>query len=153
MPGDETTLRRLRIAALTDAPEAFGSTLERELARTEEDWQGWIVPGPVFLLETPGAEAVGLVAGLPDPTDADTAHLMSMWVHPDERGAGGADALIEVLLDWAWEEHGAARVRLYVAHDNVRARRVYERHGFRVVDRDGDEWTDRYHAMELPRSG
>ena len=43
--GDEGVLRALRIEALTEAPEAFGSTLERELARTTEDWRRWMALG------------------------------------------------------------------------------------------------------------
>jgi hypothetical protein len=45
MVGDEVLLRRLRLEALTLAPEAFGSTLDREAVRTSEDWRRWRSPG------------------------------------------------------------------------------------------------------------
>ena len=60
--GDEEVLRDLRMQALTDAPEAFGSTLERELARTTEDWQKWFAPGMTMLLLAEG-EPRGLEEG------------------------------------------------------------------------------------------
>jgi len=37
VPGDEPILRELRLQALSEVPEAFGSTYERELARTPSD--------------------------------------------------------------------------------------------------------------------
>src|SRR3954451_6964744 len=49
--GDEPILRGLRLQALTDEPMAFGSTYERERARTVADWQRWLSPGATFLLE------------------------------------------------------------------------------------------------------
>ncbi len=64
--GDESTLRRLRLEALTDAPEAFGSTYSRELARTTADWQRWFSPGVTFILDADDG-ARGLIAGVRDP--------------------------------------------------------------------------------------
>jgi ribosomal protein S18 acetylase RimI-like enzyme len=67
---------------------------------------------------------------------------MSMWVDPDCRGAGAADALVAAVLSWARVE-GARAVRLSVIDDNARARRCYERNGFRATgtqfirERDG----------------
>jgi hypothetical protein len=49
--GDEPVLRELRLQALSEAPDAFGSTYERELARTTSDWQRWLSPGVTFILE------------------------------------------------------------------------------------------------------
>ena len=46
--GDEAALRALRLQALSDSPEAFGSTYERELARTHEEWQRWLVRSAMF---------------------------------------------------------------------------------------------------------
>jgi GNAT superfamily N-acetyltransferase len=140
--GDEAALRALRLQALTDSPRAFSSSYEREAARTIEDWRRWLAPGVTFLLEADG-EARGLVAGVRDPHDASVVHLMAMWVHPDVRGTGAADALLSSVKRWA-AEVGATQVRLNVVEDNARAKKCYERAGFcstgrrGVIEKNGD---------------
>ena len=133
--GDEALLRELRIAALTDSPRAFSSTLERELARTSEDWRKWFAPGVTFILEVDG-EARGLVAGMRDAKDAALVNLMSMWVHPSIRGTGAAAALVASIQDWS-SAAGATVVRLDVVENNLRARRCYEQAGFRATGKQG----------------
>ena len=66
--GDEAILREVRLQALCDAPVAFGSTYEREIARPTEDWRRWLSLGVIFFLFEP-AGAHGMVAGLRDETD------------------------------------------------------------------------------------
>jgi GNAT superfamily N-acetyltransferase len=127
--GDEPILRDLRLQALFEAPDAFGSTYERELARTTSDWQRWMSPGATFILYEP-AGARGIVAGLRDETDPAVVHLMAMWVHPEIRGSGGADELVAAVVAWARSE-GANLVRLNVIEGNDRARHFYKRNGFR----------------------
>ena len=139
--GDEPILRELRLQALSDAPDAFGSTYERELARTTSDWQRWLSPGITFILEEPQG-ASGIVAGGRDASDPAIVHLMAMWVHPTRRGTDAGDRLVAAVLSWARTE-GAKAVRLNVVGSNARARRFYERNGFRptgqetVRERDG----------------
>lgn len=139
--GDEATLRAVRIEALTDAPDAFGSTLERELARTPEDWRRWMSPGSVFILYDKDT-ARGLVAGAAREDDPSVVQLMAMWVHPSLRGTGAAGALVAALAAWAGAQR-AREVRLRVVKANARAHRLYEREGFRqfggeiVRPRDG----------------
>ena len=130
-PGDEAILRSLRLEALTEAPEAFGSTYDREMARTTADWQRWLSPGVTFILEEAGTPR-GLVAAVRDADDAGIVYLMAMWVHPALRGSGAADALVTEHLAWA-HAAGARLVRLDVIATNNRARRLYERHGFRLT--------------------
>ncbi len=127
-PGDEATLRAVRIEALEDAPEAFGSTLERERARTPEDWRRWMSPGAVFILYDAGG-ARGLVAGAAREDDPLAIQLMAMWVHPSLRGTGAAAALVSAVVDWA-SSRGAGQIQLRVVKVNERARRFYEREGF-----------------------
>ena len=131
VPGDEAILRALRLEALTEAPEAFGSTYDREMARTTADWQRWLSPGVTFILEEAGTPR-GLVAAVRDAHDAGLVYLMAMWVHPALRGSGAADALVTEHLAWA-HAAGARLVRLDVIATNDHARRLYERHGFRLT--------------------
>ena len=126
--GDEQILRELRLEALREAPLAFGSTYERELARSTADWQRWMSPGVTFILYEPGG-ARGLVAGMRDETDPSVVQLMAMWMHPKIRGSGGADQLVAAVIAWA-ESVGAKVVRLKVIQGNDRARRFYDRMGF-----------------------
>jgi len=139
--GDEPLLRKIRLEALSEDPDAFGSTLDRERARTLVDWQKWLSPSASFVLKTANGPE-GIVAGVPDSSDPTVVDLMAMWVHPALRGSGAASALVQAVLTWA-EERGASSVRLDVIDGNDRARRLYERHGFQ----------DTGHIAIRPRDG
>jgi GNAT superfamily N-acetyltransferase len=132
--GDEPILREVRLQALSDAPDAFGSTYERELTRTTADWQRWMSPGVTFILYDP-VGARGIVAGMRDETDPAVVHLMAMWVHPKIRGSGGGDQLVTAVIAWARSE-GAKLVRRRVIQGNDRARRFYERMGFCITGQE-----------------
>jgi GNAT superfamily N-acetyltransferase len=138
--GDEPILRELRLQALSDAPEAFGSSYERELARTTADWQRWLSPGVTFILDEPTGPS-GIVAGQPDATDPAVVHLMAMWLRPAIRGSGAADELVAAVLAWA-ESVGARIVRLDVMQANPRGRRFYERNGFRPTGHESTHERD-----------
>ena len=136
--GDEETVRSLRLRALTEAPQQFSSTYEREAVRTVEEWSRWFSPGATFVFEDDGAP-LGLAAAVPDDVDPAVVWLMAMWVEPDARGTGAAGALVEAVVAWA-RRHEASLVVLHVVDANAPARRLYERHGFRAtgrVERDG----------------
>ena len=149
-PGDEQTLRCLRLEALSDSPDAFGSTIERELARTLEDWRGWMSPGVTFILESAG-EPRGIVAGRQNEQRSSVIHLLAMWVHPDARGGAGGDALVRAVLEWA-RARGAQVVRLHVIEDNFRARRFYDRLGFRLTGRTHIRERDGRLELEMEQS-
>jgi GNAT superfamily N-acetyltransferase len=147
--GDELTLREIRLQALSDAPNAFGSTYEREVARTISDWQRWMSPGVAFILYVP-AGARGMVAGLRDETDPEVVHLMAMWVHPTIRGSEGAAELVAAVVGWSRSE-GAKVVRLKVIQGNDRARRFYERMGFRSTGQEEIRQRDGLIEIQMER--
>jgi GNAT superfamily N-acetyltransferase len=121
---DWEALRAVRLAALAEAPYAFGSTLERELAYTDELWRTRAGAGRTF-----GAFGrdglVGLATGLSREPGPDF-DLVGMWVSPDWRGSGVAGRLVNHVCDLAREE-GAQSVWLWVTEGNGRARAFYER--------------------------
>lgn len=129
-PGDEAMLRELRIAALTDSSEAFGSTLQREQARTVEDWRRWFSPGTCFFWVDDTGTGAGLAAVVVDGSGT-SAQLASMWVRPDQRGQGAGDAMVAAVIAWADEKR--LPLRLHVVEDNRAARTLYARHGFRAT--------------------
>jgi GNAT superfamily N-acetyltransferase len=124
-PGDEGLVRELRIKAFTDAPDQFGSTLERELARDDAGWTAFVTRGALFVWGE-----VGLAGGLPDGDDVE---LVSMWVAPAARGTGAGDALVQAVVEWA----APRDVVLAVIDGNEPARRLYERNGFVAT---GETW-------------
>ncbi|MGA2709943.1 MAG: GNAT family N-acetyltransferase [Steroidobacteraceae bacterium] len=148
--GDESILRDLRLRALSDQPEAFGSTYNQELARTTSDWQRWLSTGVTFILESE-ARGEGIVAGLHDQADPSIVHLMAMWVDPGIRGSEAADRLVGAVLEWARSD-GAKLVRLKVIKTNNRARRFYERNGFRPTGRSEIRERDGLIELEMERS-
>ena len=127
-PGEWETLRDMRLAALKEAPYAFGSTYEREAAFTEEKWRQRLSSrtATFFALLDDEAEPAG-IAGVYEENGA--ADLVSMWVRPAARGKAVGDALVEEAADWA-KAHGHATVYLWVTESNAPARKLYERCGF-----------------------
>jgi ribosomal protein S18 acetylase RimI-like enzyme len=133
-PGKWATLRTVRLAALADAPDAFGSTTERELALDEAEWRRRAQTAPNFIAWR-GDEPVGLVTVVRRPGDDEDGppaewELVSMWVSPLARGSGAADLLVSVAVEVVRAE-SARWLILWVADGNGRARAFYLRAGFR----------------------
>lgn len=148
--GDEGIVRGLRLDALADAPDDFDSTLEHERSWTTADWRRWLSRGATFVFERPDGPK-GIVAGVPHRRDPTAVFLMSMWVHPQLRGTGAADALVACVLSWA-ETEGAAQVCLHVLKHNLRARRFYERNGFRATGNEVARERDGVLELEMRRT-
>jgi GNAT superfamily N-acetyltransferase len=127
-PDDWQEYREIRLKALSDAPYAFSSTLEREVQAGEADWRRRLAGRAQFVVRQAG-RAVGMAGGF---VEAGMPHLISMWVDPDWRGRGVADVLVRAVLGWA-RRAGYPAILLWVTVDNLPAQRLYARHGFRAT--------------------
>ncbi|PSL06860.1 ribosomal protein S18 acetylase RimI-like enzyme [Haloactinopolyspora alba] len=131
-PDDWITWRELRLAALADAPYAFGSRLVdwQGEGDHEERWRARLaVPGSYTVAALLDDVPVGCACGMP-AGDGGAAELTSMWVSPAVRGRGVGDRLVTAVERWA-RDVGAAVLRLTVAEGNDAASALYKRHGFR----------------------
>ncbi|MFL6185941.1 MAG: GNAT family N-acetyltransferase [Actinomycetes bacterium] len=128
---DWETLRELRLRALADAPDAFASTLQQETAFPEQVWRQRAEGGAasVNFIAYEGGAGIGMAAIFAVANTPGRMHLVGMWVDPQHRRRGVAQALVERAVRWA-EERQASEVLLWVADHNVPARMLYERVGF-----------------------
>jgi ribosomal protein S18 acetylase RimI-like enzyme len=147
---DWELLRDVRLAALSEAPYAFGSTYAREAVFTQETWRGRVSSErsvTFFARQEPG-NAVPADKVPADRVPADRAHadrapaglagvyvedgaadLVSMWVRPAARGLGVGEALVAAAASWA-KANDFGSLFLRVTESNGPARRLYERCGF-----------------------
>ncbi|KDN80731.1 acetyltransferase [Kitasatospora cheerisanensis KCTC 2395] len=168
--------KQLRLDALRDpvAHIAFLETYETAVARPDEVWQQRAagsreeLTARQFIAERPDGGLDGSVtvlierAGTQDvlggAIEADQAHLVGVFVRPEQRGTGLARALFDAAIAFAHEldEPRISRVRLYVHQDNERAEAFYRKIGFvrsgRSVPVPGDE-SSIEHELVLAREG
>jgi ribosomal protein S18 acetylase RimI-like enzyme len=124
---DWTHLRTVRLAALSESPQAFGSNYSTEEQFSEADWRKWARDWATFLAflcDRPIGIAAGVPIGQPDER-----RLIAAWVHPDHRGHAVGAALVEAVQQWAKAE-GAGKLSLWVTRTNEPAIRLYRRLGF-----------------------
>lgn len=145
-------LRELRLAALHDAPYAFGEQYGQALEVPQTIWQeraerGTRPESPVLIAEADdewlGMLRLGILNDPPEdeplPEQVDSfpvAEVMSVFVRPEYRGrttggdGGVASLLLDHALDWATERYDAKWAVLDVTVGNGRALAFYMRSGF-----------------------
>lgn len=131
-PGEWQAYRDIRLRALKDSPDAFGSTLEEASQYTDAMWRERVERAstatdlPLFAVveETP----VGLAWARID-APANVAHLYQMWVAPDARGQGVGRLLVNEAIEWS-RSRGVVQLILEVTIGNAPARHLYEVVGF-----------------------
>jgi GNAT superfamily N-acetyltransferase len=84
----------------------------------------------VWVAETRG-RVVGFASVGPSRTEEDAGELYAIYVLPDAWGSGAARELMASAKAWFASE-GYATAMLWVLADNPRARRFYEREGWRA---------------------
>jgi ribosomal protein S18 acetylase RimI-like enzyme len=123
--------RELRLAALAEAPHAFGSRLAdwQGNGDSSERWRARLeIPGSHNLVAVVDGRLIGMASGVPSD-DHGVVELISMWVHPIARGRGIGDQLVGAVERWA-RRVGADMLRLAVADGNEAAAALYRRNGF-----------------------
>jgi GNAT superfamily N-acetyltransferase len=124
-------LRSIRLEALLDSPQAYGSTYQECLAWTNRRWRNVCRDWNYYLAER-SERVVGVVSGGVNDRHPGTLWLYGMYVTPRARGTGIAEQLVEVVVEWA-RDQGVSALHLQVAAPMIHARAFYERAGFRAT--------------------
>lgn len=126
---DWPALKAARLAALLDAPTAFGASHASAASFTDADWQQRAVSTPkrTFFLAFDGEQAIGLAAQV--VAGDGECHLIAMWVQQAYRGMAVAAGLVDAVKQCA-VQNGHARLVLGVAQENARAAAFYQKQGF-----------------------
>jgi ribosomal protein S18 acetylase RimI-like enzyme len=145
-------VRAIRLRALADAPDAFGTTYEEEVATTPEAWRERLGrTSRTTFVAADGARDVGLIMGGEYDGLPRAAGLYAMWVAPGARGRGIGGALVDAVVDWARRER-RSHVLLDVGDANLAAIRLYESRGFRATGVTGVVSPTRPHVLEHQRA-
>lgn len=149
-PEDWREFREVRLAALLEAPDAFGARHADWVEADEHRWRARLTDVPLTVVARSAGGTVGVVSGM---ESGDHVEMISMWVAPSERGTGLAARLIDEVVAWA-----SARGRpiyLMVREDNLAAMRAYERFGFIDLgvpaDWPAEEPRERRMRLDRPR--
>jgi GNAT superfamily N-acetyltransferase len=131
----------LRLRALADSPDAFGSSLEAELAFPASEWadlarrSGSAQEIAVFVA-IDGDRWVGMAAGRWYDRDERVAGLWGMWVDPAARGGGLGARLVAAVHKWAAQQ-GARTLLLGAVTGDGDPGAFYERLGFQATGETG----------------
>jgi GrpB-like predicted nucleotidyltransferase (UPF0157 family)/GNAT superfamily N-acetyltransferase len=137
--GDAATWRRIRLAALADTPDAFGSTYVEEATTSMETWEQVVARSAQGFDETrlfaeDNAAACGILGTFRLADRPDTAMIVSMWVAPTHRRRGVGRMLVDAAVRWA-QAGGYREVVLWATEHNEPAKALYQAIGFRLTRR------------------
>jgi GNAT superfamily N-acetyltransferase len=133
-PDDCQHVRDLRLRALLDIPDAFGSTHAQEAVEGEDSWRSWATGWPraadqaLFAAVDEGVW-VGIALGVRWEEDPKDVNLYAMWVDRSSRRHGSGRALVEAVSRWA-RDLGVRRIVLRVTEGNAAALALYRETGF-----------------------
>jgi GNAT superfamily N-acetyltransferase len=128
---DWQLLRDVRLRALADAPDAFGTVLAQAQQLTDDEWRARAGNERGLTLVAVDGDGVGrAMGGAFAPDDRPTVFVWGMWTDPAARGHGLGGRLLDALVAWCAEQGRYAEVRLHVTGGNDAARRLYTGRGF-----------------------
>jgi ribosomal protein S18 acetylase RimI-like enzyme len=153
--------KNLRLSALTDSPDAFGSTLANETIRSDDEWSRRLTTGVNSSKDLPilaeiDNQPIGLAWVRIDDSDLNVANLYQVWVAPGYRFLGTGKMLLDAVISWASAKQ-ACYLDLGVTCGGTPAMRLYTRAGFEPVGqpqpiRPGAEVLSQHMRLKLKQS-
>jgi ribosomal protein S18 acetylase RimI-like enzyme len=129
--------RALRLQALRESPQAFGSSYAESVTHPDEFWINRLRDAEAgrnsLLFAEDRDRLVGLIGAYVEPDEPDIINVVSVFVAPDHRGRGLSTRLLDAILAEVRQRSGVRVARLTVNVSQTAAIRVYQRAGFVTV--------------------
>lgn len=158
--GEGHLFREIRLAALKESPQWYGSTFESALERSDESWcqqADGTAEGPdrAKFLMFHHRDPVGLIAFYRHTDLPDVGEIFQLWIAPSFRGTGAAVELTEAALEWARQNRFSHAIA-GVLHGNHRSRGLFRKLGFEIsgersLVREGQDVLIR--KLQAPKAG
>ncbi len=130
-PDDCLAWRNLRLEALQNYPEGFGSSYEEEVEYSEEYLKSYLKRSTIFGAFS-GSDLIGCVGyfTLEQTKMRHRGVLYTMYVRSEHRGHGVANRLVEGVIAHAKSQ--VIQLHLTCVTNNSKAIRLYKKHGFSI---------------------
>lgn len=130
--------RDLRLQALKEDPQAFGSSYQTNFEYPKEEWQRRLTNAAVgkinwLLFAREKDKLVGMIGAYMEDNSVDMATILSVYVSKKERGKGVSIKLMEGMLEELSGKSFLKKAKLRVNRDQLPAVGLYKKFGFKEV--------------------
>ena len=147
LPAEWSTIRDMRLAALSESPQAFLGEFDEEMTYQEDDWRKTFESASWHCSFLATGSPVGIAKSSVLTEHPEERYIESFWVSPEYRNQHVAQLIVQSIIDEARVE-GRSCIRLSVLRTNLRAIRAVGHLGFSkiVAARSGENEI----CLELP---
>lgn len=136
-PGEWEKYRLIRLEALQDSPQAFGTTLKEAQAEPESFWRERLEQAALgervwLFFAQEGADIMGTIGAYTEEGEHNehVANIVGFFVSPHARGKGVGEKLFSTILKTLQDVPRIVKIYLRVTTTQTPAIAIYEKYGF-----------------------
>ncbi len=132
---DWLSWKNIRLEALKNTPEAFGSSFEEESNLSDKDFQQTLNKNNVFgAFKHDGLVGCAAFAYLHTIKTKHRGIVWGMYIKPKYRGEGVADSLLKTVILFA--KNKVMQLHLACVANNIHAVKFYQKNGFEIYGKE-----------------
>ncbi len=137
MPDEWTKYKNLRLRALKEEPQAYGSSYAENSTKPEEFWKQRLLDAiqektQWLVFAKSDNHLVGMVGAFAEK-EPDVAHIISVYVVPEARGNGISKDLMRDLLNRIKRNSWIKKIIVDVNPQQHAALNLYKNLGFKII--------------------
>ena len=147
--GEWQQYKKIRLEALSSAPEVFGSNYQKEAAYSDAEWMALLGNPKCAIFGFYNQDLlIGLTGVVLDRADESNAILIASFIQEGHRGRGLSRLFYEARITWA-REQGCLRITVSHRVGNEASRAANQSFNFAYTHSRDVVWPDGVKAEEL----